>query len=226
MRNFSTTPPKGAGEEFRFVKLSSISGGEVEPAAIKYGADGNPKDLMLLGRNGTISPAYIESWGPLVTAGGDDFVGSLREAQQKMLNIHVNEEGINCPCCGQLVKIYKRKLNSGMAAALVWLVGEFKRTQDWIDIPAKAPRHVIKSREHGRLVHWGLIEQKPNEDSAKKTSGLWRPTLLGVDSVEGTVSVRSHVFLLNNEMQGFSDSSVFIKDALGSDFNYAELMRG
>ena len=45
---------------------------------------------------------------------------TIKEAKEHLRNNF--EEGIDCPCCGQFVKLYKRKLNSGMAATLIRIV--------------------------------------------------------------------------------------------------------
>ena len=133
-------------------------------------------------------------------------------------------EMLSCPVCKQNCKIYRRKLNSGMAATLCWLVSEYHGV--WIDVPRVAPRFVLKSNEHGKLVHWGLIKQKPNlDDLTKKTSGIWMPTERGILFAEGRIEVPSHVLLFDNTFHGFSEEQTTIREALGNRFNYEELMK-
>jgi len=135
------------------------------------------------------------------------------------------EDGCECPCCGQNCKLYRRKLNSAMAAGLVWLVGEYGRTGQWVDIPNLAPRFLIKTGgQFSILVHWGLIEQKINEDTSKRCSGLWRPTPAGQGFVLRGSAVPRHVFLYNNTCDGFSDERTTVIEALSDRFDYAELM--
>ena len=143
------------------------------------------------------------------------------------------EDGCQCPVCDQLAKIYKVKLNSGMARCLIWMynrpqmLGEAYPHSTWVDIPLQAPREIIKSRSHGRLAHWGLIEAKPNvDDPSKKDSGLWRLTLKGLSFTSGGLRVPKHVFLYNNIVEGWSEEQTTIEEALGNHFNYEELMRG
>jgi len=131
-----------------------------------------------------------------------------------------------CPCCDRLVKIYRRKLNSGMAHSLIWLVKAYQDNPGWIDVQKKAPRYVVASREIGKLAHWGLVSQRENDDKTKRTSGLWRPTTQGIEFSKNLIPMESHVFLLDNEVQGFSKSQVYIQDALGSKFDYQEVMNG
>ena len=79
---------------------------------------------------------------------------------------------------------------------------------------------------HGKLKHWGLLEQKENTDDAKNKNGLWRITELGRDFVEGKVSMNRAVFLYLDRVRDYDDTPVTIFEALGTKFNYAELMQG
>lgn len=136
------------------------------------------------------------------------------------------EKGVECPCCGQLCKLYKRALNAQMARFLIWIVKEHERDPRWINIHESI---VIQGRRGGgdfaKLAHWDLLEEKPNTDDSQRTSGYWRPTLRGNDFVYNKVIVPSHVYIFDNHIHGFSETFVTIFDALGKAFNYAELMR-
>lgn len=68
--------------------------------------------------------------------------------------------GGRCPLCTQLAKIYRRPLNSGMARSLITMYRTFGLDFGYIpELPAK-------SREEGKLVHWGLVveAQEPRPD--------------------------------------------------------------
>lgn len=141
------------------------------------------------------------------------------------------EDGVVCPCCGQYCKVYHRTLNSAMAQFLIWLVLEYeKRTSCvsgnvWINVN-DGP--LIQNRKGGgdfaKLRYWGLIEQMANEDETKRTSGYWRPTQTGIDFVYDKVTVPKKVRLYLNEPIGFAEERVTIQNALGTKFNYQELM--
>jgi hypothetical protein len=139
------------------------------------------------------------------------------------------ENGIKCPCCGQFAKVYRRKLNSGMAASLLWLVKTFEKTQTWVEVQKKAPRYVMANREMGKLVHWGLVELQENlDDPKRKTIGLWRPTGTGVDFIYGRLVVPCRVYLYDNTVVGFDSKRIGIREALetkNNKFDYDELMR-
>lgn len=151
---------------------------------------------------------------------------TVQAARDTLLaKIENDKKGTCCPCCGQRCVYYRRPLNSGMAATLVWLVKTFRNFPDWIHVQAIAPRHVIRSNEIGKLVHWGLVLLKPNDDDdSKRTSGHWKPTEKGIDFVDRRIRVPKYVFLYDNIVQGFSDKLITIDDALGDKFNYAALM--
>ena len=137
------------------------------------------------------------------------------------------DEGVICPCCGQYCKRYKRKLNSSMAAGLVWLVHKAGGARNWINVQREAPRRLVQSFQLGTLKHWGLVEQKKNERTEKRTSGIWRPTELGRRFVINRWQVMpTHVFIRNGDREGYADETCTIEEALGEDFDYAELMRG
>ena len=117
----------------------------------------------------------------------------IEEVRETVFEDIKSKDGCVCPVCDQFCKLYKRKLNSGMTATLCWIVKEY--CGEWINVPELAPRHVIKSNEHGKLVHWGLLESRPNnDDSTKKESGFWRPTKLGINFVHRLCKVPSHVY--------------------------------
>jgi hypothetical protein len=145
---------------------------------------------------------------------------TLEEARNGLQEALSQGDGALCPCCGQHAKVYKRKLNTEMAVWLIWLAKQFTIQPDWVDV--KETR--LRGGDYGKLVHWGLAVQCTNENPKKRTSGLWKPTELGLQFARGAISVPSHVYLYNNEVKGFSDTSTTIREALGNRFNYSELM--
>lgn len=151
---------------------------------------------------------------------------SLAEAQRIVRDKRA--EGVECPCCEQYCKVYKRRLNGAMAQWLIWLVREHETGggEAWLHVN-DGP--VIQSRKGGgdfaKLAHWGLIQERPNdEDEAKRASGYWRPTTSGVDFAHGRITVSAYVFIWNNNVVEFSEEHATIQQALGARFNYRELM--
>jgi len=130
------------------------------------------------------------------------------------------EDGIDCPCCGRLGKIYRRPLGASMARWLIWLVRIWPG-HGWIDIKDTDAR----GGDYAKLAHWQLVEQQPNADETKKDSGMWRPTPHGITFVYRRIMVPSHVYLLFNNVIGWEPNHIEITDALGKTFNYSELMQ-
>jgi len=126
-----------------------------------------------------------------------------------------------CPCCGQRCQRYKRKLNSDMGRWLIWLVMEYGREKNWIDVKGVE----VRGGDYAKLEYWGLVEHKPNEDEKKKSSGLWKPTKDGVAFVFNRLRVPSHVFLFDGELLGFETTQTNIEQAIGDAFDYPELMQ-
>lgn len=138
------------------------------------------------------------------------------------------EKGVNCPCCGQFVKLYKRKLNSGMAYGLIQV---FKLSQEkdggWFHINELLERKIASSQlEIPRLQYWRLVEQKENvDDPTKKHTGFWRLTDRGHAFAIGQIYVKKHVYIFNGKCFGFSSEDTTIQEALGDKFDYEELMK-
>tara|TARA_B110000467_G_C18072935_1_gene342378 strand:+ start:85 stop:642 length:558 start_codon:yes stop_codon:yes gene_type:complete len=136
--------------------------------------------------------------------------------------------GEPCVTCGQLAKEYKRKLYSSMALALIYLCRIYRHTDDWVhvnDVTKKTLRHNISlGGDMAKLEHWGLIYQKTNEDTEKRTSGFWKPTEEGIKFALMDGKVRSHVKFYNGSSNGFAGELIDINQALGEKFSYAELM--
>lgn len=149
---------------------------------------------------------------------------TLLEAQQQVLELA--DKGSRCPCCGRRAQVYRRKLNSGMAIALIWLVQRYAVTGDWVNVQEDAPRKVLRSKQLGTTRHWGLVEPMPHdpEDTARKTSGHWRPTERGIAFVHSRVMVPAKVHLYDDRVVGWSEANITIRGALGARFDYSELM--
>lgn len=136
------------------------------------------------------------------------------------------KEGCECPACGQTVKLYKRKLNSAMAYGLILLtrcqeqgyfhIEDFLKTQE---CPSSIRGDIPKLR------YFGLIQaMKTTETGGPAKAGYYIVTQKGRDFVDGKLTVPKSVNLYNNKQYGFSEDHVNIKRALGSKFNYNELM--
>lgn len=148
---------------------------------------------------------------------------TLKAAKQHLRNNF--NKGTDCPCCGQFVKLYKRKLNSGMAYALLNIYRHHRQDQvnvkDFLRINKLPNNH-----DWTLLKYWKILEEVEGDiPEEKKSNGIWKITDFGVEFLFGRVKVPSHVHLFNNKYQGHSDKEITIKEAFGNKFNYTELMQ-
>lgn len=132
------------------------------------------------------------------------------------------EDGVDCPCCGKLVKSYDRKLNATMAAGLIWLVKMYEEVQAWVDVANDAPRELVRSNQIGTLKHWGLVKSG-DSNSGKRNSGFWIPTQKGIDFAHNRIRVESHATIADDNCIGLT-GSLTIGDALKNKFSYPDLM--
>lgn len=124
-------------------------------------------------------------------------------------------EGVICPCCDQVAKIYRRKLNSGMCRSMIdmWRL----RRIDWVNVTREISS---RSREEGKLGWWGLGE-------AHETRGYHRLTIRGSAFVKNRLRVPKHALVYNDKLLELDDTETTnIIEALGDHFDYEELMRG
>lgn len=139
--------------------------------------------------------------------------------------------GCSCPTCGQYAKLYKRPINATMAYALCMIYQHFKRHPNhvWLHIPQfliQVKRDsTIAGGDVVKLRYWGLLERAAGErDDGSNRVGRYRITELGKNFVEGKIAVPKYVFLYNQRLFRLSEEMATIHDALGTRFNYAQLM--
>lgn len=134
-------------------------------------------------------------------------------------------KGTNCDVCRQRVQMYKYTINGTAVADLINLYNlTGGKTKDF--------RHVnefsnLASRSFTKLKHWGLIEDSVNEDTAKRTSGMWAMTDKGRAFVLGQIMIPDRVILFNKQAYNPQEKNeITVEEALGKKFNYQELISG
>lgn len=118
--------------------------------------------------------------------------------------------GTRCPCCGQFAKVYRRKLNSGMARSLIRMYNAAGLS--WQHIPP------TRREEGGKLALWGLVE------AGEGRNAQWRVTVAGAQFVNRELAVPGYAVLYDGTLIRLDGNPVLITDALGDRFDYAELM--
>lgn len=136
------------------------------------------------------------------------------------------EDGVYCPCCERLVKLYKRKLHSEMAAFLFRLVFAYKTHPRWYSTRELVPGTSKSTTDGSYLVHWDLVQKEPAKNNSGGKAGSYKPTQRGIDFVMGEVVVPSHIHMLCGELVGYSDDYVTFAECIENKFDYDELMKG
>ena len=130
--------------------------------------------------------------------------------------------GAICACCQQTVKLYNRKLCSTAAVGLIRLVRLYNGDLQYHHVTELG--QAGSGGEFARLEHWGLIHPMINNESSKRCSGLWMPSLDGILFAYNKINVSSHLLIYNGKSYGLSEDKISIKQALGNKFDYQELM--
>ncbi len=129
------------------------------------------------------------------------------------------DTGARCPACDQIAKVYRRRLNAGMAASLIAMYQA--GGTDFVHIPTAVGS---RSREEGKLRYWRLVEEQLTVRPDGGRAGYWRVTRLGKLFVLGRVSVPEYALVYDSKCLGLEGRQVRIQDCLGNRFDYRELM--
>ena len=151
----------------------------------------------------------------------------LEEVKKDMHLERENSDGVKCPLCDRLSKIYKRSISKNMCDFLISLI---KGTQDpaicrngWIH----HKNTTYDSRDYPWVAQWGLAETQFDEEKKKRTSGMWRPTELGIKFAKGEIKVPKYIFTYNGKVTKVSDEMVSFTQAYQNNkFNYDKFMKG
>jgi len=156
--------------------------------------------------------------------------------QESKNYLHDNwEKGVECPCCKQFVKLYRRKITGAMALALVELYKENKRVgfSEYIHLAELLDKkgysyQITNTGDKAKLKYWGLVDpmQGTREDGSKKV-GRYRITQLGIDFVKGEAHIHEIVGLYNQHVYRVDNNRLItINEVWDTKFNYHELMKG
>jgi hypothetical protein len=137
---------------------------------------------------------------------------TIRQARDHMSE-HF-DEGTKCPCCGQFVKKYKRKLNSGMVRTLIQIYRHHPTSYVHVKDMLKCYKYP-NSHDWTLLKHWGILTVNDR--------GMYKITQMGMAFLGGAPT-HSHIYMYNNKMMGFAGDSTTISEAYGEPFSLTELM--
>lgn len=126
------------------------------------------------------------------------------------------EQGVTCPACTQLAKVYRRKINTGMAHALIEMFKHARR--DWFYLPEITSRW--QGRDEAGLRYWSLIESDPDR------VGWWRVTEQGEQFLRCRARVFKYARVYDGRCLGLEGDPVTVRDSLGEKFDYDAMMAG
>jgi hypothetical protein len=133
-------------------------------------------------------------------------------------------EGSVCPCCDQLAKQYRRRLNKGQAESLKAI---YKHGNGSERLPVYIPSvpEAAKSREEGKMaMAYGFLEEThpPHDDGNR--AGWWRITVKGEQFVLGKIRVPMYAYFYNQGFYGLDGDEISIHDCVS--FKKNKLMDG
>lgn len=130
------------------------------------------------------------------------------------------DDGEHCPCCTQLAKVYRRKIHATMGRDLILVWHRFGPA--WF--------HSTASPAHGgdfvKLTHWGLIAEDDRIRDDGGRAGWWQITPNGVAYVQDRLKVPKYARIYDGRCLGLVGDPVGVRDALGTRFDYRDLMAG
>lgn len=135
------------------------------------------------------------------------------------------EEGHRCPCCTQLAKVYRRRINSSQARNLILTYRANGREFGYLQkVRRSANVNGRDNREESKLRYWGLIEEASTRRPDGGRAGWWRVTEKGEQWIHGRITVPKYARIYDTRCLQLLGDPVTIKDALGKRFDYNELM--
>ena len=149
---------------------------------------------------------------------------SIAKAKRWVIETAIALKPCKCPVCGQMVKLYPRKLSSALARFLIDiynLTADRKPEARWINVSKEliVQSHHHITRDYSILRFWGLLEASPTD------AGLWRITDSGIAFVEGRLVAPQSAYIYNNYCVRLSETTTDIKGALGSKFDLKAMLK-
>jgi hypothetical protein len=135
------------------------------------------------------------------------------------------KDGERCPCCSQFAKVYKRKVNSSMARGLIAMYRAFGNEFGYVQ-DIRRTRGATDNREEPKLRYWGLAEEENVLRPDGGRAGYWRVTPLGINWVLDRTTIPKYALIYDTRCLRLEGEVVTIVDALGTRFNYRDLMNG
>lgn len=128
--------------------------------------------------------------------------------------------GVRCPACSQNVAMSVRPLDAKMAHLMVAMYRA--DPYGWHHAPSLTGD---KGGDSVKSRHWGLIEGRDgHREDGNPRNGYWRLTDLGRRFVRSEATVPRWALLYNEECHLLDGPPVTIQEALGTGFDYREMI--
>jgi len=118
-----------------------------------------------------------------------------------------------------MAKVYKRKVNSGMAVSLIKMYRA--GGTNFQHIPTTVGG---RSREEAKLRYWGLVEEELERRPDGGRAGWWRVTHTGRLWVLNRSTIPKYAYIYDARLLDMDGEPTSIRSALGEKFDYEELM--
>lgn len=136
----------------------------------------------------------------------------------------IKGEGTHCPCCDRWGKINSHTLSKAKARALVWLFQAGRKDPGgWVNVPAEAPKEMLRTNQFTTMKHWRLVEKAGNDNPKLKSSGIWRVTPEGEYFLKNVTKLSKKAYVYNDKLMGFGGELVSIGEIHG-DFDYNAML--
>lgn len=149
--------------------------------------------------------------------------GALLTDAQEWLRRRLDNDGAVCPCCKRVARIYRRKVHSNMVRGLIAMY-RAGAADDYVHAPTV--NRSSANVDTAKNVYWGLIEEAPEKREDGGRAGWYRLTPLGVDWLLGRATIPTFAVTYADRLLGHDGPPRSVQEALGTKFDYADLMAG
>jgi hypothetical protein len=151
----------------------------------------------------------------------------MASVRQEFQHVLKKGEQSDCPCCGRHAQLYRRTFHSSMAVQLIRMY-QLGGCQKFTHASKLILPGMSGSGDFSKAKYWGLIVPKDkaiyDTDTPSKANGFWRMTPAGQQFVNGLIAIPMDVTVFADEVLAESRQTITIREALGTKFNYDELM--
>jgi hypothetical protein len=155
--------------------------------------------------------------------------GSIAEVRKRVAAAKWSKDGVTCPCCDQLCKVYRRRVTPTMIGFMIQLRKLHRQNVEWAKVGYDGQIR-CEGGDYARLLFWGLVEQQnagPREDGSRRT-GYWRLNAHGEAFLRGDLAVPEYIYQYNEQRlpdpEGVNIRKLLVHELLRKNFNLEEAM--